>query len=78
MALYISSLYVSQANTLVAQQLEAEGNLREAEKHYGEAKDWKAAVQMYRNRTMWEDALRVAKVYGGVNASKQVGVWRCA
>ena len=58
---------------LVAQQLESEGNLREAEKHYSEAKDWKAAVQMYRSQTLWEDALRVAKVYGGVNASKQVG-----
>ena len=64
---------------LVAKQLESEGNLREAEKHYSEAKDWKAAVQMYRSQTLWEDALRVAKVYGGVNASKQVGgksVWR--
>lgn len=61
-----------QAHMLVAQQLEAEGNLRDAEKHYVDAKDWKAAVQMYRSQSMWEDALRVAKMYGGVNASKQV------
>lgn len=27
---------------------------------------------MYRQANMWEEALRVAKVYGGVNASKQV------
>mmetsp|Transcript_26109 Transcript_26109/g.57041 ORF Transcript_26109/g.57041 Transcript_26109/m.57041 type:complete len:1764 (+) Transcript_26109:195-5486(+) len=63
---------LAQAHMLVAQQLETEGNLREAEKHYTDAKDWKAAVQMYRAHTMWEDALRVAKGYGGVNASKQV------
>lgn len=62
------------AHMLVAQQLEAEGNLREAEKHYTDAKDWKAAVQMYRQQTMWDDALRVAKMYGGINASKQVCV----
>lgn len=61
-----------QAHVLVAQALEAEGNLREAEKHYTDAKDWKAAVQMYRAQGSWEDALRVAKVYGGVQASKQV------
>ena len=57
---------------LIAQQLESEGSLREAEKHYTDAKDWKAAVQMYRSQIMWDDALRVAKVYGGVNATKQV------
>ena len=57
---------------MIAQQLEVEGNLREAEKHFVEAKDWKSAVQMYRQVNQWEDALRVAKVYGGVNASKQV------
>jgi intraflagellar transport protein 172 len=56
----------------VAQHLEHEGNLKEAEKHYVDAKDWKAAVQMYRAHDMWEDALRVAKVFGGINASKQV------
>jgi intraflagellar transport protein 172 len=57
---------------LVATALESEGNLREAEKHYVDAKEWKAAVQMHRNHGSWEDALRVAKVYGGVQASKQV------
>lgn len=34
---------------VVGQALEAEGNMREAEKHYTDAKDWKAAVQMYRS-----------------------------
>ncbi|EFJ49307.1 intraflagellar protein IFT172 [Volvox carteri f. nagariensis] len=63
---------VPEAHTLIAQQLEVEGNLREAEKHFVEAKDWKSAVQMYRQANQWEDALRVAKGYGGINASKQV------
>lgn len=61
-----------QAHMLVAQACEGEGNLREAERHYCEAKDWRSAVHMYRTLDKWEDALRVAKVYGGVNASKQV------
>lgn len=61
-----------QAHLLVAQQLESEQNFKEAEKHYVDAKDWKSAVQMYRAHDSWEDALRVAKVYGGINASKQV------
>ena len=38
-----------------------------------EAQDWKAAVQMYRQNDRWEEALRVAKVYGSLAASKQVG-----
>eukprot|EP00658_Telonema_sp_P-2_P017711 TRINITY_DN16903_c0_g1_i3.p1 TRINITY_DN16903_c0_g1~~TRINITY_DN16903_c0_g1_i3.p1 ORF type:complete len:1394 (-),score=437.87 TRINITY_DN16903_c0_g1_i3:63-4244(-) len=56
----------------LAQQLEAEGNFKQAEHHFAEAKDWKAAVNMYRVNNMWEDALRTAKIYGGVNASKHV------
>lgn len=56
----------------LAQQLEAEGNFRAAEHHFAEAKEWKAAVNMYRVNNLWEDALRTAKVYGGVNASKHV------
>ena len=62
-----------QYHVIVAQQLEVEGSLKEAEKHFTDAKEWKHAVQMYRQQNMWEDALRVAKVFGGVNASKQVG-----
>lgn len=63
---------LTQAHMMVAQALEGEGNLREAEKHYTDAKDWKAAVQMYRANGSWEDALRVAKMFGGAQASKQV------
>ena len=56
----------------LAQQLENEGNFKEAEKHYTDAKDWKSAVQMYRANDMWDDALRVAKLFGGANGGKQV------
>uniref|UniRef100_A0A7S0YIK8 Intraflagellar transport protein n=1 Tax=Polytomella parva TaxID=51329 RepID=A0A7S0YIK8_9CHLO len=63
---------LSEEHLLVAQQLEAEGSLRDAEKHFAEGKDWKSAVQMYRQHVMWEDALRVARVYGGPTATKQV------
>lgn len=44
---------------LLVQELEADGNLQEAESHYLEAKDWKAAVNMYRVNSMWDEAYRV-------------------
>lgn len=44
---------------MTIQELEAEGNLRQAEHHYLEAGDWKAAVNMYRSQDMWEEAHRV-------------------
>ncbi len=43
------------------QELEAENNLRQAEYHYLESKDWKGAVNMYRNNDMWEEAYRVGR-----------------
>jgi intraflagellar transport protein 172 len=49
----------------LAQLLEAEGKLPEAELHLIEAGAWNTAVDLYRRRGMWEDALRVAKGYGG-------------
>lgn len=56
----------------MAQQLESERRFKDAEKHYVEAREWKTAVHMYRGAEMWEDAIRVAKTYGGGNAAKQV------
>ncbi|XP_066969064.1 intraflagellar transport protein 172 homolog [Macrobrachium rosenbergii] len=56
----------------LAGELEQESNYRDAEKHFIDAGDWKAAVNMYRNVDMWEDAYRVAKHEGGANAGKQV------
>ena len=41
------------------QELEAEGAVRPAEKHFLEAGDWKSAVSMYREKGQWEDAHRV-------------------
>eukprot|EP00892_Ulva_mutabilis_P000305 jgi/Ulvmu1/10275/UM060_0077.1 len=60
------------ARAWVAQELEAAGHLREAEAHYCEAGQWKAAVKMFRKANQWEDVVRVAKAHGGVAASKQV------
>ncbi|XP_061559670.1 LOW QUALITY PROTEIN: intraflagellar transport protein 172 homolog [Phycodurus eques] len=57
----------------LAKELEAEAKFAEAEHHLMEAEDWKAAVNMYRLRDMWEDAYRIAKSHGGPNAQKQVG-----
>ncbi|XP_078486595.1 intraflagellar transport protein 172 homolog [Ciona intestinalis] len=55
----------------LAKELENEGLLQQAEKHFIEPGEWKNAVNMYRQRDMWEDAYRVAKAHGGV-AHKQV------
>eukprot|EP01006_Ploeotia_vitrea_P029926 TRINITY_DN62385_c0_g1_i1.p1 TRINITY_DN62385_c0_g1~~TRINITY_DN62385_c0_g1_i1.p1 ORF type:complete len:993 (-),score=166.06 TRINITY_DN62385_c0_g1_i1:1161-4139(-) len=56
----------------LATQLEREGNYKQAEYHFVQAKEWKAATNMYKDAGMWEDAIRCAKLHGGVNASKQV------
>mmetsp|Transcript_137045 Transcript_137045/g.238278 ORF Transcript_137045/g.238278 Transcript_137045/m.238278 type:complete len:1651 (-) Transcript_137045:230-5182(-) len=56
----------------LASKMESEGNLKAAEYHYAQAKEWKAACNMYREAGNWEDAIRVAKLHGGVNAMKQV------
>ena len=56
----------------LAQQLEGEGDLKQAEHHFLEAQEWKGVVQMYRTHDRWDDAIRVAKAYGGASASKQV------
>jgi intraflagellar transport protein 172 len=56
----------------LAQQLEAEGKFAEAELHFVDADEWKAALNMYRDHDMWEEAVRVAKSKGGPAASKQV------
>lgn len=45
-----------------SQELESENQLRQAEHHYVQAKDWKAAVNMYRNNESWDDAYRVCEI----------------
>ncbi|XP_053193415.1 LOW QUALITY PROTEIN: intraflagellar transport protein 172 homolog [Scomber japonicus] len=56
----------------LAKELEAESRFSEAEYHFMEAEEWKAAVHMYRVNDMWEEAHRVAKSHGGAGAQKQV------
>jgi intraflagellar transport protein 172 len=56
----------------LAAQLAREGNLKVAEHHYVQAKEWKAACTMYREGGQWEEAIRVAKQNGGVSAMKHV------
>ncbi|KAM9703852.1 intraflagellar transport protein 172 homolog [Menidia menidia] len=56
----------------LAKELEAESRFSEAEYHFMEAEEWKAAVHMYRINDMWEEAYRVAKSHGGPGAQKQV------
>ncbi|XP_076872854.1 intraflagellar transport protein 172 homolog [Brachyhypopomus gauderio] len=56
----------------LAKDLEADGRYQEAEHHYIEGQDWKAAVNMYANSDMWEEAYRVSKSCGAPSAPKQV------
>jgi intraflagellar transport protein 172 len=70
---------LKETHQFLAQHLESEGNLREAEHHYCEANEWLSAVNMYRSNDMWEEAIRVAKLHGGANASKRVAyAWALA
>ena len=59
----------------LAGELQGEGNYRDAEKHFVAAQDWKAAVNMYRQLDMWEEAYRVGKTEGGDSAGKQVAFY---
>ncbi|XP_072536228.1 intraflagellar transport protein 172 homolog isoform X2 [Salminus brasiliensis] len=56
----------------LAKELEVEGRFQEAEYHYIEGQDWKAAVNMYGTNDMWEEAYRVSKSHGPASAHKQV------
>lgn len=56
----------------LAQQLEAQNKQRAAEIHYLAAGEWKAAMNMYRTQSLWEEAYRVAKQNGGPAAANQV------
>ena len=65
---------VKETHQFLAQTLEMEGNLKDAENHYVEAGEWHSAVNMYRSSELWDDAIRVAKFYGGINACKRVTI----
>ncbi|KPI84420.1 hypothetical protein ABL78_6527 [Leptomonas seymouri] len=70
------SSYLLQTHLALGAQFQKEGNLKSAETHYIAGKDWSRAVSMYRDKDLWDDAVRVAKVHGGANAAKQVVVSR--
>jgi len=53
--------YLKSTHQMVGKYLEADGNLKQAEHHYIESGNAKAAVEMYRSHNMLEEALRVAK-----------------
>lgn len=57
---------------LIAKKLESDEKYMQAEEYYITAGEWKAAVNMYRNLDMWEDAYRVAKTKGNDIAAKQI------
>ncbi|XP_048371540.1 intraflagellar transport protein 172 homolog [Sphaerodactylus townsendi] len=63
---------LSDTHLHLGKELEADSHLQEAEYHYLEAKEWKAAVNMYRLNNMWDEAYRVAKAHGGANSHKHV------
>ncbi|KAJ3038900.1 hypothetical protein HDV00_012822 [Rhizophlyctis rosea] len=52
--------------------LEGEGNLKQAEHHFLEAKDWKSVINMWCANNMYEEAYRVGKSHGGPSSAKQV------
>lgn len=67
---------VSVTHNHLAQELEAGKQYKLAEQHYILADDWKAAVNMYRVAEMWDEAYKVAKNHGGMEAGQQVAfVW---
>lgn len=63
---------LSETHLHLAKELELESRFPEAEYHFMEAGEWRAAVNMYHGNSMWEDAHRIAKSHGGAAAQKQV------
>lgn len=65
---------LKETHQFLAQTMEMEGSLKDAEHHYVEAQEWHSAVNMYRSNELWDDAIRVAKFYGGAAACKRVTI----
>ena len=57
----------------LAQQYEMEVNLKQGEHHYIEGGAWHGAVDMYKAREMWEEAIRVAKSNGTAKEVAEIG-----
>lgn len=49
----------------IIQELESEAQYRQAEQHFVDGGDWKAAVNMHRAKSMWDDAYRVSLITVG-------------
>ena len=60
---FVTVLSCQDTHLHLAKELETEGQLRQAEQHYLEAKDWKGTVNMYRTNDMWEEAYRVSHFF---------------
>ena len=65
---------VKECRIHVAQSLEMNGHYAEAEKHYIEAGEWQTVVNMWRANDQWDEAIRVAKTHGGIDASKRLAL----
>lgn len=65
---------LKETHQFLGQSFEIEGNLKDAEHHYVEGNEWQSAVNMYRSNDLWDDAIRVAKFYGGAAACKRVSI----
>ncbi|KAI3378372.1 hypothetical protein SNEBB_000136 [Seison nebaliae] len=64
---------LSQTHGKLAENLIKTKNYRHAESHYVSAEMWSKAVDMYKKIDQYEDAFRVAKVYGGIEEAEKVG-----
>lgn len=69
---YLRQELLGETHVRLARDMEADGDLRGAEKHFVEAGHWREAADMYARSAAWEDALRVAKAHGGSAAHTQV------
>ncbi|CAF0950446.1 unnamed protein product [Didymodactylos carnosus] len=56
----------------IAKELEQEKRFKEAEVHYVQCGEWKAAANMYRLLDQWDDAYRIARQHGGPVPAQQV------
>ena len=57
----------------VLQELESEAQYRQAEQHFVDGGDWKAAVNMHRAKNMWDDAYRVSLKTCGLGYCPGIG-----
>lgn len=67
-------VHLKDAHVQIGRQLEGEGNLRDAERHYIESGQWTDAVSMYRNTNNWEEAIQITKTYGPGDQWKRVAI----